>query len=280
MTTKSHTILVIGGTGKTGRRVAERLTARGVGVRIGSRGASPAFDWDDRASWAPALAGVDAAYVAFYPDLAVPGSPELIGDLARTAVDAGVGHLVLLSGRGEAEALASEAALATAVAGTATAWTVVRASWFMQNFSEAFMADPVRAGVLALPAGDVPEPFVDCDDIADVAVAALLGDAPSGEVYEVTGPRALTFAEAAREISKASGREVRSVTVPLDAFVAELRGFEVPEDVIALLTYLFGEVLDGRNVKPTDGVRRALGRDARDFTDFARTAAATDAWTP
>jgi len=280
MTTKPHTILVIGGTGKTGRRVAERLTARGVGVRIGSRGASPAFDWDDRATWAPALAGVDAAYVAFYPDVAVPGSAKVIGDLARTAVEAGVGHLVLLSGRGEEEAQASEAALTTAVAGTATAWTVVRASWFMQNFSEAFMADSVRAGVLALPAGDMPEPFVDCDDIADVAVAALLGDAPSGEVYEVTGPRALTFAEAAREISEASGREVRSVTVPLDAFAAELRGFEVPEDVIALLTYLFGEVLDGRNATPTDGVRRALGREARDFTDFARAAASTNTWRP
>ncbi|MEV4534119.1 NmrA family transcriptional regulator [Asanoa sp. NPDC049518] len=274
----ANDILVIGGTGKTGRRVAERLTARGVPVRIGSRGGDPRFDWGDRSTWAPALAGVRAAYVSFYPDLAVPGSPALIGDLTRVAVAAGVGHLVLLSGRGEEEAQAAEAALAEAVAGTATAWTVVRASWFMQNFSEAFMADGVREGTLVLPAGDVPEPFVDCDDIADVAVAALTGAAPSGQVYEVTGPRALTFAEAATEIAKASGREVTFVPVPLPAYADELRGYGLPDDEVALISYLFGEVLDGRNVRTTDGVRAALGREPRDFADYARDAAATGVW--
>ncbi|GIF50980.1 uncharacterized protein YbjT (DUF2867 family) [Asanoa ferruginea] len=272
------TFLVIGGTGKTGRRVADRLTSRGLPVRIGSRKGTRRFDWADRSTWAPAFDGVRAAYVTFYPDLAVPGSPAMIGDLARVAVDAGVAHLVLLSGRGEEEAQASEAALAAAVAGTGTTWTVVRASWFMQNFSEAFMADGVRDGTLVLPASEVPEPFVDCDDIADVVVAALTGSAPSGRVYEVTGPRALTFAEAARELAKASGREVTFVPVPLDAYAGELRGYGVPEEEIGLIVYLFGEVLDGRNVEPTAGVREALGRDPREFADYARDTAATGAW--
>ncbi|MEV0719640.1 NmrA family NAD(P)-binding protein [Asanoa sp. NPDC050611] len=275
-----NTILVIGGTGKTGRRVADRLTAAGVPVRVGSRSGSPRFDWHDRATWAPAFAGVRAAYVTFYPDLAVPGSPALIAELARAAASAGVEHLVLLSGRGEEEAQASERALADAVAGTGTAWSVVRASWFMQNFSEAFMADGVREGTLVLPAGDVPEPFVDCDDIADVAVAALTGAIPPGQVHEVTGPRALTFAEAVQEIAKAAGREVTFVPVPLDAYAAELRGFGLPDDEIELITYLFGEVLDGRNVAVAPGVRAALGREPRDFADYARTAAAGGAWAP
>jgi uncharacterized protein YbjT (DUF2867 family) len=273
MTTNDQTILVIGGTGKTGRRVVDRLTGRGVPVRVGSRSGTPRFDWGDRETWAAAFDGVRAAYVTFYPDLAVPGSPALIGDLARVAAEAGVTHLVLLSGRGEEEAQASEAALAAAVEGTGTAWTVVRASWFMQNFSEAFMADGVREGTLVLPAGDVPEPFVDCDDIADVAVAALTGEAPSGRVYEVTGPRALTFAEAAREIAKATGRDVTFVPVPLGAFADEMRGYGVPDEEVELLRYLFGEVLDGRNVDTTTGVREALGREPRDFAEYARTAA-------
>jgi uncharacterized protein YbjT (DUF2867 family) len=272
------TFLVIGGTGKTGRRVADRLTARGLPVRIGSRTGTPRFDWADRSTWAPAFAGVRAAYVTFYPDLAVPGSPALIADLARVAVDAGVAHLVLLSGRGEEEAQASETAFAAAVAGTGTAWTVVRASWFMQNFSEAFMVDGVRDGTLVLPAGEVPEPFVDCDDIADVVVAALTGDTPSGRVYEVTGPRAITFAEAAQEIAKAGGRDVTFVPVPLDAYAGELRGYGVPEEEIGLIVYLFGEVLDGRNVEPAPGIREALGREPRDFADYARDTAATGAW--
>ncbi|GIF62741.1 NmrA family transcriptional regulator [Asanoa ishikariensis] len=278
MTTNDQTILVIGGTGKTGRRVAERLTARGVPVRIGSRSGTPRFDWGDPSTWAPAFEGVRAAYVSFYPDLAVPGSPAVLGELGRVAAAAGVEHLVLLSGRGEEEAQASEAALASAVADTGTAWTVVRASWFMQNFSEAFLADGVREGTLVLPAGDVPEPFVCCDDIADVAVAALTGSAPSGRVYEVTGPRALTFAEAAAEISKAGGREVTFVPVPLPAYAEELRGYGLPDDEVALISYLFGEVLDGRNVRTTDGVREALGREPRDFADYARDTAAAGSW--
>ncbi|MDG4825935.1 NmrA family transcriptional regulator [Asanoa sp. WMMD1127] len=268
--TSNEQILVIGGTGKTGRRVADRLRGRGIPVRVGSRAGTPRFDWADRTTWAPALAGARAAYVSFYPDLAVPGSPALIGELARVAADAGVGHLVLLSGRGEEEAQASEAALAAAVDGTGTAWTVVRASWFMQNFSEAFMADGVREGTVVLPAGDVPEPFVDCDDVADVAVAALTGETPSGRVYEVTGPRALTFAEAVQEIAKAAGREIAFVPVPLDAYAAELPAYGLGEEEIALITYLFGEVLDGRNVATTTGVREALGREPRDFADYAR----------
>jgi uncharacterized protein YbjT (DUF2867 family) len=272
MTANDQTILVIDGTGKTGRRVVDRLAGLGIPVRVGSRTGTPRFDWGDRETWAPALAGVRAAYVTFYPDLAVPGSPGLIGDLARVAAQAGVAHLVLLSGRGEEEAQAAEVALAEAVTGTGTAWTVVRASWFMQNFSEAFMAEGVREGTLVLPAGDVPEPFVDCDDIADVAVAALTGAAPSGRVYEVTGPRALTFAEAAQEIAKASGRDVTFVPVPLGAFAEEMRGYGVPDEEIELLRYLFGEVLDGRNVDTTTGVREALGREPRDFAEYARAA--------
>ncbi|GAA1888703.1 NmrA family transcriptional regulator [Asanoa iriomotensis] len=271
-------ILVIGGTGKTGRRVVERLTGLGVPVRVGSRSGSPRFDWQDRSTWAPALAGVRAAYVTYYPDLAVPGSPAVIGDLAGTAASAGLDHLVLLSGRGEDEALASEQALIDAVAGTSTAWTVVRASWFMQNFSEAFMADGVREGTVVLPAAEVPEPFVDCDDIADVAVAALTGATPSGRVYEVTGPRAVTFAEAVQEIAKASGRDVAFVPVPVDAYAATLREYQLPEEEIALITYLFGEVLDGRNVAVTTGIREALGREPRDIADYARATAATGAW--
>jgi uncharacterized protein YbjT (DUF2867 family) len=157
-------------------------------------------------------------------------------------------------------------------------WTIVRCSWFAQNFSEGYLRDPILAGEMALPAGDVPEPFVDADDIADVAVAALTEDGHSGQVYELTGPRALTFAEAVGEIARATGRDVRYAQLPMEEYAAAMRSYDVPEDVIALLGYLFTEVLDGRNCAVTDGVQRALGRPARDFADFARDAAAAGAW--
>jgi uncharacterized protein YbjT (DUF2867 family) len=274
MSDRGSPTLVVGSTGKTGRRVAERLRARGLPVRSGSRSAEPPFDWDDQSTWAPALEGARAAYITYYPDLALPGAPEATGAFAELAVELGVRRLVLLSGRGEEEAQRSERALRA----TGADWTIVRCSWFSQNFSESFFAEPLAAREQAQPAGKVPEPFVDADDIADVAVAALTADGHAGELYELTGPRALTFTEAADEIGRAAGRPLRFTEVPMDGYVAAMTEAGVPDDVVSLTRYLFGEVLDGRNVATADGVRRALGREATDFGDFARRAAAAGAW--
>jgi uncharacterized protein YbjT (DUF2867 family) len=270
----SDLTLVVGGTGKTGRRVAERLAARGVPVRIGSRGAEPPFDWEREETWARALAGVHAAYVTYYPDLAVPGAADKVRAFAQAAVRGGVRRLVLLSGRGEDGALAAE----QAVRESGAEWTILRATWFSQNFSEGFFADQVRTGEVALPAGEVREPFVDVEDIAEIAVEALSDDRHVGQVYELTGPRLLTFAEAIAEIGAASGRAVRYVPVPLEEYKALLVQYEVPADFIWLIGYLFTEVLDGRNARLADGVERALGRPPRDFRDYARDAAAAGAW--
>jgi uncharacterized protein YbjT (DUF2867 family) len=264
-------ILVLGGNGKTGRRVVERLRRRDVPLRLGSRTGQPPFDWEDAATWAPALEGVSAVYVSYYPDLAVPGAPEAVGALAEQAQRSGVQRVVLLSGRGEEEAQRSEQVVAEA----GIDWTVVRCSWFNQNFSEGYMLEPILGGELALPAGDVPEPFVDADDIADVAVVALTEDGHAGEVYELTGPRLLTFAEAVGEIGAATGRDLRYAQVSMDEYAAAAADQDMPDDVVWLIRYLFSEVLDGRNANLADGVQRALGREPRDFADFAREAAAS-----
>jgi uncharacterized protein YbjT (DUF2867 family) len=268
------TTFVVGGTGKTGRRVAQRLQARGVPVRIGSRSGEPPFDWEDRSTWAPALRGASAAYITYYPDLAVPGSTDAIAELAATALAGGTRRLVLLSGRGEEEAERAERALAASGA----EWTVVRCSWFMQNFSEEFLLDQILAGEVALPAGDVRAPFVDAEDIADVAVAALLEDGHAGRVYELTGPQALTHAEAIAEIARATGRDLRYVPISLEDFVAGATADGVPADIVDLLAYLYGEVLVERNAGVADGVRRALGREPRAFAGYARATAATGVW--
>jgi uncharacterized protein YbjT (DUF2867 family) len=266
--TNSDLTLVLGGTGKTGRRVAARLRALGRPVRIGSRAADPPFDWDDPATWTAPLSGATAVYVTYQPDLAFPGAAETVGAFARQAAAAGVRRLVLLSGRGEDGALTAE----KAVAGAGVPWAVVRSAFFMQNFSEDFLAGAVADGVVALPAGGVAEPFVDAEDIADVAVAALTGAVPLERVYEVTGPRALTFAEAAAAISAAAGRPVRYVPISVADFVAGAVEAGFPAEVAAGLGEVFATVLDGRNTAPAAGVAEALGRPPRDFAAFAATA--------
>jgi uncharacterized protein YbjT (DUF2867 family) len=267
-------ILVLGANGKTGRRVAHRLRERGVPVRPGSRSGQPPFDWEDRATWGPVLEGVRSAYISYHPDLAVPGADETVGAFAELAVGRGVRRLVLLAGRGEPEAEQAEEAVRRSGADL----TVVRATWFAQNFSEDYMLDHVLAGELALPAGGTPEPFVDAEDIADVAVEALLDERHIGELYELTGPRPLTFADAAEEISRAAGREIRYAPVSVEEHAASAAEHGVPADVIDLLSYLFTEVLDGRNAHVVDGVERALGRAPRDFADYAKRTAATGVW--
>ena len=176
-------ILVIGASGKTGRRVADLLEAGGHLVRRASRSSETPFDWDDPRSWPTALAGVSAMYITYYPDLAFPDVPEKIEMLTKMAADAGVQRLVMLAGRGEPRAQVCE----DIVRQSGLDYTLVRAAWFAQNFSEGFLYDAVMDGTLYLPAGAVAEPFVDIDDVAEVVAAALTDQSQNhvGQEYDV-----------------------------------------------------------------------------------------------
>lgn len=268
------TTLVLGGTGKTGRRVVERLTARGLPVRSGSRSGAPAFDWEDQGSWPAALEGVEAVYISYYPDLAAPGAVPAIEALTGLAVAKGVRRLVLLSGRGEAEAQRCERVVRAA----GVEWTIVRASWFAQNFSESYLLEPILAGEVALPVGAVGEPFVDADDIAEIAANALVDDGHVGELYEVTGPRLWTFEQAVAEIARTTGRPIAYAQVSPQDYESALVAAQLPPALVSLIMYLFTEVLDGRNANTTDGVQRALGRPPREFASYVAGAVAAGSW--
>lgn len=270
----NETTLVIGGTGKTGRRVVERLQNLGLPYRVGSRSMQPAFDWEDRTTWAAALDGIAKAYVTYYPDLAVSGAAEKVQAFFRQAIDAGVKKLVLLSGRGEAEAERAEQMLKECEVD----WTILRCSFFSQNFSESFFLDPILEGEVALPVRPVAEPFVDIEDVADVAIAALTQPGHSRKLYELTGPRALTFAEAVAEIGRATGREIRYVPITSEEYRAGMLQAQVPEEIIELVLYLFDTVLDGRNTPVANGVHQALGRQARDFAEYVQRTAVSGVW--
>lgn len=269
-------ILVLGGKGKTGSRVAERLIKLGKSVRLGSRSETPSFDWENAATWPEVLAGMDAAYITFQPDLAVPGAVDIIKHFTELAVEAGVKKMVLLSGRGEQEAQVCEQVVMQA----GVDYTIVRASWFNQNFSESVFLEPVQLGHVALSRGGALEPFVDADDIADVVVASLTNDKHSNQIFELTGPRLLTFEQAIAEIAQATGRVIRFEPLTIEEHMRMLRQYQVPEDHIWLVQYLFTEVLDGRNSSVTNDIEQVLGRKAKDFSAYALDVAATGIWNP
>jgi len=269
--------LIIGGTGKTGRKVVTNLKKQGCNVRIGSRSAVPSFEWEDPSNWMDVLKDIDKMYVVFYPDLAVPGAYEAIQRITMVAKAVGVKKVVLLSGKGEKEAERCEDLIAT----SGLDYTLVRASWFNQNFSESFFVDPVLSGEVALPMPEAQIPFVDTDDIADVVTAALNGDQHNGKTYEVTGPRKVTFAEAIAEISKATGRPISYHPITLKEYTEIMKNAGLPADYIWLFEYLFREVLGNPNNQVvSNDVERVLGRKAKDFSEFASETAETGVWDP
>ncbi|MFK8162186.1 MAG: NmrA family NAD(P)-binding protein [Lewinella sp.] len=271
----TNQILITGGTGKTGSRVAARLQQLGHHVRIGSRRGRPAFDWNDPTTFAPALRGIKMAYVVYSPDLAVPGAKDAIREFSKAARNEGVEKLVLLSGKGEQEAEACE----RIVASSGLRYTLVRASWFNQNFSESFLLEPVLSGEVALPMPEAAIPFVDVEDIAEVVVQALLYDEYDGETLELTGPRKLTFGEAVAEIARATGRSIAFQPISLAAFRGGLQSAGLPDDYVWLLGYLFEEVLGNPdNQTVSQDVEKVLGRPATDFRQYAEGVAAKGLW--
>lgn len=272
---KNTKILVLGSNGKTGRRVAERLEQiEGIEVRLGSRNEKLPFDWEKQETWPAVLQEIDTVYITFQPDLAIPSAVKTIQNFTDLATKLGVQKMVLLSGRGEKEAQLCE----EIVKSTAKNWTIIRASWFNQNFSESFFLDPILAGIVALPRAEALEPFTDADDIADVVTAALLEDKHNGQTYELTGPRLLTFQQAVNEIAEASGRNITFQGLSLEEYNQLLQEYQVPEDHIWLINYLFEQVLDGRNSSITSDIENILGRKAKDFSAYAKETAKTEIW--
>lgn len=274
-----HPILVTGGTGTTGGRVVSRLRAQGAPVRVASRSGEPPFDWHDRTTWDSVLEGVKAVYL-------VPLDGRLLTrPFVERAARLGVERVVLLSGRGvDVPGYSGEANLAgathvdgeSAVRDSGLSWTILRPAWFAQNFSEGVFRAAVVAGELRLPAGDGAASFTDADDIAAVAVASLTQDGHDGQTYELSGPRALTIAEAVAEISEATGRSLRYVPLSPGEFIAELIGEGWSAAEAEDYAEAVSPIRRGMDSGISDGVRRALGRPPRDFTEYV--AAAVSAW--
>lgn len=270
-------ILVIGGTGKTGRKVVQKLQAQNQIVRIGSRNQDPAFDWQNPTTWTKALEGMEKVYVTFQPDLAVPGALEAIEAITKQAKQSGIKKIVLLSGKGEREAELCE----QVVIHSGIDYTIIRASWFNQNFSESFFLDPILAGHVALPQAEARVPYVDTDDIADVAVEVLMNEIHNGQVYQLTGPRLLTFTDVVKEIAHATNRTIHFTPISLSDYTKMLEEFQVPADYIWLIKYLFSEVLAAKgNDVVTNDIEKVLGRRPKDFSEYVQETAITGVWNP
>lgn len=272
---KKDNYLILGGTGKTGRKVVESLRLLNQNVKIGSRSSSPSFDWNKEETWSVALEQVDRLYITYQPDLAVPGALRSIEKLVDLAKEKGVQKVVLLSGKDEREAELCE----QLVIQSGLDYTIVRASWFNQNFSESFLMEPILQGVVTLPQADVQIPFVDTDDIAAVVVEALLHPEHAQQIYQLTGGTTLSFRKAIAEIAEATGREIVFNSISMEDYVAGLNNMGVPQDYIWLIAYLFTEVLGNPIVSDiTNDIEKVLKRKPKTFQEYVQETAKAGIW--
>ncbi|MEV6242039.1 NAD(P)H-binding protein [Lentzea sp. NPDC051838] len=251
----ADTVLVLAASGKTGRRVTALL---GDAARPASRSSATKFDWSDADTWEPALTGTTAVYVV------PPDNPALLAEFVPLAVKTGVTRLVLLSMRGAPDDDPFEAA----VKESGLEWTILRPTWFMQNFDEDLFAPGVEYGELAVPAGQGIHPFIDVVDIAEVAVAALTQPGHSGQTYELSGPESLSFAEMLARIVEVTGNPILYADVEPDAFAASMRDLGYPAEIADLVTMLLVRIRMGEEAHLSDGVQRVLGREPRTFADY------------
>lgn len=270
----SDTIAIVGASGKTGARVLSRLKAKGFKTRGLARSTEIPFDWSDKETWASALNSVRSTYVTYYPDLAVPQAEDDIRTFSDIAKTQGVKHIVLLSGRGEEGAERAE----QIVIQSGLDWNIVRASWFMQNFSESFMLEGIQAGELVLPLPRANEPFIDVNDIADTVVAALTQHNLRNELLEITGPNVISFKQCLEAISNATNRSIALTTLPVEVYLSAAEAEGLDDQIAWLLNELFVNVLDGRNESTTDTIERVLNRPARRFEDYVLSTAKTGIW--
>ena len=270
MTNDIPTTLILGGTGRTGSLLADKLTRHGVTARTAARrGADVRFDWDDKATYAPALAGADRLYLVT-PVLRVTYA-EQVAEFLDLAEATGVRHVTFLSAYNADQAPAGIdiAAIENDLAArTAVTSSVLRPAWVMQNFADDHL--PVIDGVITAPSRGGREAFVDAEDIASVAAQTLLRpEAHAGARYDLTGPQALTFAEAADIISSVSGRLIAYHDIDQEAWIGGALAMGVPADYAVMLRWLTGAVISGNGATPADDIEKVTGRAATSFRTFA-----------
>ena len=272
---KKENFLIIGGTGKTGRKVVESLELLNQNVRVGSRSSQPAFDWNNEDTWEDVLEGMDKMYITYQPDLAVPGAKQSIENLIALAQKKNLKKVVLLSGKGEREAELCE----QVVIHSGLEYSIVRASWFSQNFSESFFLEPIQQGFVALPQAEVQVPYVDTGDIADVVVEALLHEQHNGNIYQLTGPTTLSFKEAIAEIAEVTERDINFVPITIEEYVAAMKEQGVPADFVWLIEYLFTEVLGNPMVSEiSNDIEKVLKRKPKSFVEYVHETKKTGIW--
>ena len=272
-------VLITGGKGKTGRRIASCLRAAGIDIAIGTRTLDGPqdrrFDWADPSS-ASAFNGCDAVYLVAPTDRT--DHLAVMQPLLEEAMARGVQRFVLLS----SSLLESGGPMMGEVhewlAKNAPEWAVLRPSWFMQNFSEGPHAPTIREeGFIYSATGTGRVGFIDAGDIAAAAAATLTATPPLNADVVLTGPEALSYDDVAKIITEVVGRPVRHLSLEPATLAARFVAQGLPTDYANTLAGMDAHIAAGSEDCTTSAVEQLTGQRPTSFRDFANRA--LEKWT-
>ncbi|GIO34567.1 MULTISPECIES: NmrA family NAD(P)-binding protein [Paenibacillus] len=278
---QNEKILITGASGKTGSRIAKRLTDLGYAIRTAGRGKSlpnganehVIFDWFDESTHEAALKDVDKLYLV--GPIAVMDPSEIVMPFLERALKTGVRRIVLLGSASIPEEGPVFGKIHRAIRELAPEWAVLRPSYFMQNFVDSHGAQILNDGTIVSATGSGRVGFVDADDIAEVGVRALTDKQPHNTDHIITGPDSLTYAEAGDIIGAAAGRTIRHVNVPTQELANRFMAFGMPQDYARFLAGMDEDIrLYGKEDLVTDTVERITGRPPKSLKKFAEEHAA------
>ncbi|WP_298014196.1 SDR family oxidoreductase [uncultured Aquabacterium sp.] len=270
----SQKILVLGATGNVGQPLVQALLARGQHVKAASRSGKPVagaegvvFDYARPETFHAAFDGVDRAYVM------LPGghvnSKELLLPVIQAAAARRV-KVVLQTVFGvDADDAIPYRQVEIALERSGTPYVILRPNWFSDNFHNFWKAG-IDHGQIALPAGTGKSSFIDVRDIAESAAVALTTDRFDGQSFNLTGPEAVSYADAAQLLSEVAGKPVRYVPIDDSAFVEALTGAGVARDYADFLASIFHPVREGWTAAVTDHVQTLTGHAPRSLATYVR----------
>ncbi len=264
-------VLVTGATGTTGSRVVAALSQHGVPTRQATRTpSSPGqvrLDWADRATYRDALRGVAAVYLI--APIGVVDPVPLVEPFLEEALRQGVRRVVQLSSSALPEGAPGLGAVHRLVRTTMPEWTVLRPSWFMQNFvGQHLVARGVKRGEIVTATGNGKVAFIDAGDIAAVARRALTDDIPHNTEHLLTGPAALSYADAAAILTQQTGRAISHRSVSAEEMMALIAAQGIPAEFAKVLAAMDADIRGGAEDRVTDTVNAVTGRPAHGFRTF------------
>lgn len=265
-------ILVTGATGTIGQALIKQLQTKNADFVAGVRNVEEAkkklpsvsnfveFDFSNSATYEGAVENIDSVFVLGPP--IVLNLEELVAPFLDFLKGKGINRVVYLSALGSEnmKLLTFHTTLTQKIKDDGFDYTILKPSFFAQNFKNYEWENITERGVVYVPAGTGKAGFVDVNDIAAVAAAALTEDGHSGKTYEITGPEILGYQDAANLLSEVMGKQIVYPNPTPEEFGATLKQAGAPDFIASYMIDVYSMILNNHVNVLSNHVEEVTGK--------------------